>query len=119
MTRRLPKFERLEHRLVDAAETTINLVLGSTGLPVLLRGYPPTHGMRHRSAPLPAKRHTVLAASLRGCGNGGKLPSAADHAPFAKRMMAEDRRRFMAALGSGRFRLGSLAGGEDHPRRDA
>lgn len=68
MTRRSPKFERFERRLVDPAETTINLVVGGAGPPVLLHGYPPTHGIRHRTPPPPAKRYTVITASLRGGG---------------------------------------------------
>lgn len=106
MTRRLPKFERLERRLVDAAETTINLVLGGASRPVLLlHGYPPMHVMWRRTEPLPAERHTVVASDLRGYGNDGKPPSAADRALFAKRTMAEDQRRVMEALGFDRFRL--------------
>ena len=86
-------------------ETTIKLVVGSAGPPVLLHGYPQTHVMWPRTAPLPAERHTVVAADLRGYGDSGKPPSAASHAPFAKRTMAEDQRRVMAALGVDRFRL--------------
>ena len=105
-TRRFPKFERLERRLVDPAETTINLVLGGTGPPVLLlHGYPPTHFMRRRVAPLPAKRHTVIAASLRGCGGSSKPPSTADHTPFSRHAIAVDQRRAMTAPGFGRCRL--------------
>ena len=90
-------FNGLKRRLIDVSEMTINLVVGGAGLPVLLRGYPPTHVTRHRAAPLPAKRHTVIAASLRGSGDSGKPPSTADHTPFS--------RRAMAAPGFGRFRL--------------
>lgn len=66
-------FNGLKRRLIDVSEMTINLVVGGTGLPVLLRGYPPTHVTRHRAAPLPAKRHTVIAASLRGSGTAASL----------------------------------------------
>ena len=111
-TRRLPKFESLERRLVDPAETTINLVLGGTGPPVLLlHGYPPTHFTRRRVAPLPAKRHTVIAASLRGCGGSSKPPSTADHTPFSRRAIADDQRRAMAAPDSAAVTL-SAAGRE-------
>lgn len=69
MTRRLPKFERLERRLVDPAETTVNFVLGGVSPPVLLHGYPLTHGMRHRAAPDAGEtshRHRGQPARLRG-----------------------------------------------------
>ena len=99
-------FDGFEHRPVGVGETTINLVVGGAGLPVLLlHGYPQTRATWRRTAPLPAERHTVVAADLRGYGDSGKPPSAASHAPFAKRTMAEDQRRVMAALGVDRFRL--------------
>ena len=72
---------------------------------MLLHGYPQTHVMWPRTAPLPAERHTVVAADLRGYGDSGKPPPAANHASFAKRTMAEEQRRVMAALGVDRFRL--------------
>ena len=98
-------FDGFGRRLIDVGKTTIKLVVGSAGPPVLLHGYPQTHVMWRRTAPLPAERHTVVAADLRGYGDSGKPPSAANHAPFAKRTMAEEQRRVMEALGFDRFRL--------------
>ena len=96
----------LERRHVDAAETTVNLVLGVASLPVLLRGYPLTHGMRHRAVPLLAQRHTVVAVSLGGYGGSGQPPFTASHAPSSKPAMRGDRRRATAALGFDRCHLG-------------
>ncbi len=99
-------FDGFERRLIEVGETTINLVAGGAGPPVLLlHGYPQTHVMWRRTAPLLAERHTVVAADLRGYGDSGKPPSAADHAPYSKRAMAEDQRRAMAALGFDRFHV--------------
>ena len=99
-------FDGFEHRPVGVGETTINLVVGGAGPPVLLlHGYPQTHVMWRRTAPLLAERHTVVAADLRGYGDSGKPPSTADHAPYSKRAMAEDQWRVMAALGFNRFHV--------------
>ena len=99
-------FDGFECRLIDMGETAINLVVGGAGPPVLLlHGYPPTHGMRHRSAPPPAEGYTVIAASWRGCGDSGKPPSTADHTPFSRHAIADDQRRAMAAPGFDRCHL--------------
>lgn len=99
-------FKGFDLRLLDAAETTINLVLGGASPTLLLlHGYPPKHVTRHRAAPLPAKRHTVIAASLRGSGDSGKPPSTANHTPFSRHAIADDQRRAMAAPGFGRCHL--------------
>ena len=72
---------------------------------LLLHGCPPTHVTRHGAAPLPAKRHTVIAAGLRGYGGSGKPPSTAGHTSLSKRAIAEDQRRAMAAPGFGHCHL--------------
>ena len=98
--------EGCERRIVDTGNTMIALVVGGSGPPVLLlHGYPQTRVMwRHVAAAL-AERYTVAVADLRGYGDSGKPPSAPDRAPYAKRAMAEDKRRAMAALGFGRFHV--------------
>jgi haloacetate dehalogenase len=93
---------------VDAGETRIFVRRGGAGPPLLLlHGFPQTHRMWSAVASLLAQDFTVLCADLRGYGQSGCPPSAADHAPYAKRAMARDMVRVMAQLGFARF---SLAG---------
>jgi haloacetate dehalogenase len=111
---------------VDVGETSIFIRRAGTGPPVLLlHGFPETHVMWHRVAPILAESFTVVCADLRGYGSSGKPASAPDHAPYAKRAMALDMVRLMAALGFMRFSVaGHDRGGRvayrlalDHPDR--
>lgn len=84
--------------------TEIFLRTGGSGPPVLLlHGYPQTHAIWHRVAPLLADRFTVVCADLRGYGDSGKPPGGPDHAGYAKRTMAQDMADAMTALGHERF----------------
>lgn len=117
----LPGFEA---RDVRTSGTTIHLVAGGTGPPLLLlHGYPQTHVMWHRIAPALAREFTVVCPDLRGYGDSGKPASDASHAAYAKRAMAQDMVEVMGELGFPRFRLaGHDRGGRvshrlcvDHP----
>ena len=89
---------------IDTGETTIFIRRAGAGAPVLLlHGFPETHLMWRDVAPLLARRFTVVCADLRGYGRSGCPPSAADHAPYAKRAMARDMVRVMERLGFPRF----------------
>ena len=69
-------FEGFSKATIETSETTINLVRGGKGPPVLLlHGYPQTHVMWHKVAPRLAERFTVVATDLRGYGDSGKPPS--------------------------------------------
>ena len=112
--------------MVDAGETRIFVRRGGAGPPLLLlHGFPQTHRMWSAVAPLLAQDFTVLCADLRGYGQSGCPPSAEDHAPYAKRAMAQDMVRLMQSLGFARFALaGHDRGGRvayrlalDHPDR--
>jgi haloacetate dehalogenase len=92
---------------------------------LLLHGFPETHLMWREIAPRLAGSFTVVAADLRGYGASSMPPSAPDHAPYSKRVMAADMVKLMAHLGFERF---SVAGhdrggrvayrlGLDHPER--
>ncbi len=53
-------FEGFERRQIETSDTTINLVMGGDGPPLLLlHGYPQTHVMWHKIAPGLARRFTV------------------------------------------------------------
>ena len=97
-----------------------------SGPPVLLlHGFPETHLMWRGVALLLARRFSVVCADLRGYGRSGCPPSAADHAPYAKRAMARDMAAVMQQLGHARFAVaGHDRGGRvayrmalDHPDR--
>jgi haloacetate dehalogenase len=93
---------------VDVGGTTIFARRKGDGRPLLLlHGFPETHVMWHRVAPVLARQFTVVCADLRGYGASGKPASTPDHAPYAKGAMANDMMRLMAALGFSRF---SVAG---------
>jgi haloacetate dehalogenase len=72
-----------------------------------LHGFPQTHLMWRSVAPLLARHFTVVCADLRGYGRSGCPVSTPDHAPYAKRAMAQDMVIVMERLGFPRF---SVAG---------
>jgi len=101
----LEDFEAIELR---AEETGIFLRrFGSGPAVLLLHGFPQTHLMWRFVAPLLARRFTVICADLRGYGRSGCPVSGPDHAPYAKRAMANDMVSVMEKLGFPRF---SVAG---------
>lgn len=113
---------RLERRTVNGVE--INLRHGGEGPPLLLlHGFPQTHAIWHRVAPLLAPHHTLLMPDLRGYGDSAKPPSDASHLPYSKRVMAQDLVELMRSFGHDRFLLcGHDRGGRvahrlavDHP----
>ena len=111
---------------IDAGDTEIFLRRSGSGPPVLLlHGFPQTHLMWRDVAPLLARNYTVVCADLRGYGRSGCPASTADHAPYAKRAMAQDMVILMERLGFRRFSVaGHDRGGRvayrmalDHPQR--
>jgi haloacetate dehalogenase len=99
-------FPRFSREQLAVNGTMINAVRGGAGAPVLLlHGYPQTHVIWHRVAPLLAERFTVVCADLRGYGDSGKPGSDESHEPYSKRAMAQDQRELMRALGFERFAL--------------
>jgi haloacetate dehalogenase len=119
-------FPGFSQRRVTTSETEIHLLIGGSGPPLLLlHGYPQTHAMWHKVAPLLAEHFTVVCSDLRGYGDSGKPVSESDHRPYSKRAMAQDQIEVMQALGLERFALaGHDRGGRvahrmarDHPER--
>ena len=119
-------FPGFRRELVHVEGVDIHAVVGparKAPAVLLLHGYPQTHVIWHRVAPRLAERFNVVASDLRGYGDSGKPPSAADHAPYSKRAMAADQVALMRALGFERFHLvGHDRGGRvghrmamDHP----
>lgn len=97
-----------ESRRIAVNGTRIQVLLaGRPGKPVLLllHGYPETHAMWHRVAPLLAADFALVMPDLRGYGDSAKPPSLADAANQSKRAMAQDMADLMTALGHRRFHV--------------
>jgi haloacetate dehalogenase len=118
--------EEFEAADVETGETRIFVRRSGSGPPVLLlHGFPETHVMWRRVAPLLAHHFTVVCADLRGYGRSGCPASTPDHTPYAKRAMARDMVNVMERLGLPRFSVaGHDRGGRvayrlalDHPER--
>src|ERR671924_2343215 len=99
-----PMFDSFTHKQITTKETTINLVRGGRGYPILLlHGYPQTHVCWHRVAPVLAERFTVVCPDLRGFGDSAKPPSDPEHLAYSKRVMAGDQEEVMESLGFREF----------------
>jgi haloacetate dehalogenase len=97
-------FDGFTRTQINTQETTINLVRGGSGYPILLlHGYPQTHVCWHRVAPMLAERFTVVCPDLRGCGDSAKPPSDPEHLAYSKRAMAQDQVEVMQRLGYREF----------------
>ncbi len=95
------QFQRLQ---LTTSSATINLLKGGNGYPILLlHGYPQTHVMWHKVAPHLAQDFTVVVTDLRGYGDSSKPEAEADHASYAKRVMAQDQVEVMQQLGYPEF----------------
>ena len=99
-------FEGFTRKQISTSGATINLVQGGNGPPLLLlHGYPQTHVLWHKMAPLLARDFTVVAPDLRGYGDSGKPAGDPAHATYAKRAMAQEQVEVMQALGFETFRV--------------
>ena len=97
-------FPGFTSKRIRTSGATINLVTGGDGPPVLLlHGYPETHAMWHKVAPVLARERTVVCADLRGYGDSSKPKGVPGHANYSKRAMARDMVEVMQALGHSRF----------------
>jgi haloacetate dehalogenase len=111
---------------IQTGETSIFVRSFGSGPPILLlHGFPQTHLMWRSVAPLLARKFTIVCADLRGYGRSDCPVSTPDHAPYAKRSMAQDMVTVMERLGFPRFAVaGHDRGGRvayrmalDHPHR--
>lgn len=93
-----------ESREIAANGTRIFACHAGSGPPVLLlHGFPQTHLMWRHLAPTLAQSFTVICADLRGYGKSGCPSSDPDHAPYSKRVMAQDMVELMRGLGFDQF----------------
>jgi len=70
---------------------------------LLMHGYPQTHAMWHRVAPVLARDFTVVLTDLRGYGDSSRPTSGHQCQNYSKRAMAMDQVEVMQALGFERF----------------
>jgi haloacetate dehalogenase len=111
---------------IKTSGAEINVVHGGQGHPLLLlHGYPQTHVIWHKVAPLLANHFHVICPDLRGYGDSEKPLSTPDHYAYSKRATAQDMIEVMLQLGYEKF---SVAGHDrgarvthrmalDHPSR--
>jgi haloacetate dehalogenase len=118
-----PGFQR---QTIQTSGTSINVVSGGTGPPLLLlHGYPQTHIEWRKMAPDLARNYTLIMPDLRGYGDSGKPPGGDNHINYSKRSMALDQVEVMEQLGYRQFALVSHDRGSrvahrlalDHPGR--
>jgi haloacetate dehalogenase len=99
-------FPGFASRRVRTSGATINLVTAGAGPPVLLlHGYPQTHAMWHKVAPVLGRDYSVVCADLRGYGDSSKPKGLPDHSNYSKRAMALDMVEVMEALGHRSFHV--------------
>lgn len=99
---------RFREQAIQLDEVTINFRIGGDGPPLLLlHGYPQTHFMWHKVAPVLSRNFTVICPDLRGYGDSSKPTGKSDHSNYSKRVMARDQIRLMSKLGHKTF---SVAG---------
>jgi haloacetate dehalogenase len=97
-------FANFERFTIETSEATINLVKSGVGDPVLLlHGYPQTHAMWHKIAPLLSQNFTVVVPDLRGYGDSAKPTGKPDHSNYSKRSLAQDQVEVMSQLGFSTF----------------
>src|SRR5258706_1181527 len=99
-------FPGFSRRQIKTGGATINLVTGGKGPAVLLlHGYPETHAMWHKVAPVLAREYTVVCPDLRGYGDSSKPNGLPDHSHYSKRAVALDMVEVMDTLGPGSFHV--------------
>jgi haloacetate dehalogenase len=99
-------FPGFQRQTVQTSGTTINVLVGGDGPPVLLlHGYPQTHVEWRKIAPELAKSYTLVISDLRGYGDSGKPPDGDNHINYSKRAMALDQVEVMEKLGFREFAM--------------
>jgi haloacetate dehalogenase len=114
----------LERRRVGDVQLSLRHRIHAGRPPLLLlHGFPQTHAMWHRVAPLLAPHFSLVLPDLRGYGDSDKPASDSTHAAYSKRALAADNVALMRLLGFERFAVcGHDRGGRvahrmalDHP----
>ena len=99
-------FPGFRRQMVQTSGTTINVLVGGNGPPILLlHGYPQTHVQWRKIAPELATNHTLVIPDLRGYGDSGKPAGGDEHINYSKRAMALDQVEVMEKLGFRQFAM--------------
>jgi haloacetate dehalogenase len=119
-------FPGFRRHTIQTSGTTINVLVGGNGPPILLlHGYPQTHVEWRKIAPQLSANYTVVIPDLRGYGDSGKPEDGDNHINYSKRAMALDQVEAMEQLGFKKFAMVSHDRGArvghrlalDHPDR--
>lgn len=122
-------WDHFHDQRISGAGATLNVRCGPsvTGRPalLLLHGFPQSHVMWRKVAPLLAAQFSLVVPDLRGYGDSDKPTASPDFGEYSKRAMAADLVEVMRALGHDRFLVvGHDRGGRvahrlavDHPDR--
>ena len=94
------EFEDFKLNKLKVNKISINYRICGTGKPILLlHGYPQTHIMWRKIAPILSKGFTVVCSDLRGYGDSSKPKSYKSHTTYSKKSMASDQIKLMKKLG--------------------
>jgi haloacetate dehalogenase len=91
-------FDGFVRKQIETRETTINLVQGGHGDPILL-----LHVCWHQVAPTLAERFKIVCPELRGLGDSAKPLSDPEYLAYSKRVMAQHQVDVMQSLGFNKF----------------
>ena len=93
-------FDDFKSAKLKSNKINIHYKIGGKGYPILmLHGYPQTHIMWRKVAPILSKDYTVVCSDLRGYGDSDKPSSDVIHRNYSKREMAKDQAELMELLG--------------------
>ena len=99
-------FEQFKQDKINVNEININYKIGGKGEPLLLlHGYPQSHILWRKIAPLFAENYTVICPDLRGYGDSDKPESDKSHLAYSKKNMGLDQNELMKKLGFNEYFL--------------
>ena len=99
-------FDNFKQDSIEVNGVNINYKIGGQGEPLLLlHGYPQSHILWRKIAPLFAKDYTVICADLRGYGDSDKPKSDEKHLTYSKKTMGLDQNELMKKLGFNEYFL--------------
>jgi haloacetate dehalogenase len=99
-------FEQFKQDKINVNGININYKIGGKGEPLLLlHGYPQSHILWRKIAPLFAENYTVICSDLRGYGDSDKPESDKSHLPYSKKYMGLDQNELMKKLGFNEYFL--------------
>ena len=93
-------FKNFKQDVIEVNGVNINYKIGGKGEPLLLlHGYPQSHVLWRKIAPLFAENYTVICSDLRGYGDSDKPQSDKKHLTYSKKTMGLEQNELMKKLG--------------------